>query len=199
MAESLALALVRESEYKATAMAASDAAVLAEFAIVLIEAEMEAALQLSDAITLLNPRTKVILLGLNESEANVVKMAEVGGSGYVKHTTSFLELVAVMRSVEKGEFSCTPAITYALFSHLTHLERGRQGGIRELAVLTARQRQVLACLSMNLSNKEIAGRLCLSQHTVKNHVHHILKKLGMQDRRLRRPVEPAGEACHALV
>ena len=48
--------------------------------------------------------------------------------------------------------------------------------------LSARELEVLALIVEGLTNKEIAGRLCLSPDTVKNHVVHIIQKLGVSDR-----------------
>jgi len=176
-AESLALSLSREAAYKVDALTSFDVAALARFPIVLIEldSDLEAALQATHAITAHHPAAKVILLGLVESEENIVSLAEAGASGYAAPASSLQELTTVIHSVQKGEFICTPAITYSLFSYLANL-----AGINSMrapaAVLSGRERQVLRLMSQDFSNKEIAERLCLSTCTVKNHVHHILKK-----------------------
>ncbi len=49
-------------------------------------------------------------------------------------------------------------------------------------ILTAREEQILQMLEMGLSNREIALRLCIAVHTVKNHVHSVLTKLGVRSR-----------------
>jgi DNA-binding NarL/FixJ family response regulator len=184
-AQSLALAL-RESEYNATVVNSRDAAVLARFPMILIEVDgyLTPYLELIGSITALNPDAKVIVLGIVESEENVVSLAEVGASGYVPQGVSLEELTAVLLSVQNGEFACAPSITYALFSHLCRLSQQSSSASCSAEVLTIRQQKVLELLLRKLSNKEIAERLCLSEHTVKNHVHHILKKLGVHDRSL---------------
>lgn len=55
--------------------------------------------------------------------------------------------------------------------------------IRErVASLTARERQILAHVAAGLRNKEIARRLCISEATVENHLHHVFEKLGVRNR-----------------
>ncbi|WP_328520474.1 response regulator transcription factor [Kribbella sp. NBC_00359] len=60
--------------------------------------------------------------------------------------------------------------------------------------LTAREREILGLIDDGLSNKEIAGRLCIELSTVKNHVHNILAKLGA-----RRRTEAAAKARSRLL
>lgn len=185
-AESLALALRRECACNAVTVKSRDAAVLARFPVILadVDGHFRNILDLIRSITAFNPEAKVIALGMVESEENAVALAEVGASGYIPQGASFHELTAVMNSVRNGEFACAPSITYALFSHLCRLSQEAKRGDSSAGILTVREHKVLELISLSLSNKEIAARLCLSEHTVKNHVHRILKKLGVRDRTL---------------
>jgi DNA-binding NarL/FixJ family response regulator len=183
-ADSLALALGQESRCHPQVVPSPEVAQLARFPMILIEIDgaMEAALQLTHGVVTQSPDAKVILLGLAESAQSVVRLAEVGASGYASPSTSLQELIAIMHSAQKGEFICTPAIAYTLFSHLAHLASARVVEAPPSGVLTARERQVLELISQSFSNKEIAERLSLSTYTIKNHVHRILKKLRIQNR-----------------
>jgi two-component system, NarL family, nitrate/nitrite response regulator NarL len=184
-AECLALAISERTGHRATAVTRPDLAVLASFGIILIDLDttIEAAAELIRAITVRRPQTKVIVLGLEESEESVVKVAEAGASGYVPPATSLEGLVAVLRSVQKSEFACPPNITYALYSHLARLA-GANRALRQSPILTTREQRVLDLLAQSLTNKEIAVSLCISECTAKNHVHRILKKLGWRSRNL---------------
>jgi ATP/maltotriose-dependent transcriptional regulator MalT len=64
---------------------------------------------------------------------------------------------------------------------LSTLAAQRHPATKEL-VLTAREIQILRMLEIGLSNRDIAERLCIALHTVKNHVHSILGKLGVSTR-----------------
>ncbi|MGD0989598.1 MAG: response regulator transcription factor [Candidatus Sulfotelmatobacter sp.] len=185
-AESLALALNTQPGLHAEAAPDQRADALAAFGTILIDLDrgIDAALQLTRTVTTLRPEIKVAFLGLTESTENVRKLATVGAAGYVSSGASLDDLCSVVRSLQKGEFVCPPRITYALFSQLTQLAQINVTSPVETVILTARERQVMDLLSQQLSNKEIADRLCLSGHTVKNHVHRILGKLGISNRRL---------------
>lgn len=183
--EALSQKILERTGYRTTAVAEPDLAILAAFGTVLIELDTTfgAALELIRAITARRPQTKVVLLGLEESEEAVLKLAEAGASGYATAATSLEGLAAVVRSVQNSEFTCPPKITYALYTHLARLS-GANRTLRRWPVLTAREQRVLDLLSQSLSNKEIAASLCISEYTAKNHVHRILKKLGWSSRNL---------------
>jgi two-component system, NarL family, nitrate/nitrite response regulator NarL len=160
-ADSIASVLVRDFGFKAVAVTQPHAATLARFELVLldVDANLESALQLNAAITLQSSGSKVVWLGIIESDENVIKLAEVGASGYIPQQSSFIDLVTVVRAVQKGEFACASGITYALFSHLARLARQQRFMEGQPAILTARQRLVMNLVSQNLSNRQILKKL----------------------------------------
>jgi DNA-binding NarL/FixJ family response regulator len=186
LADSISLALEERTGCKTKAITSLDLGALDGFDTVLIEVSpsLESALAWASRIAARYPDAKVILLGLEECEENVVKLAEAGASGYVGPASSLEELVTILRSIYRGEFTCPPHITFALFSHLAHLASGSAPVALRTPVLTIRERKVVELLSHNLTNKEIGERLCISEYTAKNHVQRILKKLGLHDRSL---------------
>jgi DNA-binding NarL/FixJ family response regulator len=181
-AESLADEISKGSGNRATAIVRPDAAVLSGFGTVVIDMDtgLETTLELVRAITARRPQAQIVVSGIEESEEAVVRLAEAGASGYATQMTSLEDLIAIVRAVRNREFTCPPHITYALYAHLARLA----GATREqrLPVLTIRERRVLDLLSQNMTNKEIAASLCISEYTAKNHVHRILKKLGWTSR-----------------
>jgi two-component system nitrate/nitrite response regulator NarL len=183
-AESLAFTLSEQLNLQAAAVTVAALDLPTDFEVVLIDLDMgvETALRLTQTITSKQSQVKVVLLGLVESEEGVLRLAGVGAGGYVPAGATLDDLLSVVRSVQRGEFACRPDITYALFSHLAQLASSDNQHLLGASMLTTRERQIFHLLSQRLMNKEIAARLYLSEHTVKNHVHHILKKLGMRNR-----------------
>jgi two-component system, NarL family, nitrate/nitrite response regulator NarL len=144
------------------------------------------------------PSAGLIVLGLPESEADVLDHAEAGMAGYVKCDASLEELVATAADVAAGAFRLPPEISGALVRRLGALAAPRDG-CELMAVLTVREEQIAGLVSEGLSNKEIAAALSIEVRTVKNHVHNILGKLRLSNRAalirlvFGRP-EPRGEA-----
>jgi two-component system, NarL family, nitrate/nitrite response regulator NarL len=132
------------------------------------------------------PDAPIIVLGSVESEENIAKLAKAGASGYVPANASFHEMLSIVLTARKGEFACTPDVTYVLFARLAELaqDHATMEKTAPISALTIRERQVLALLGKGANNKEIADALSISVITVKNHVHHILTKMGIRDRRV---------------
>jgi two-component system nitrate/nitrite response regulator NarL len=185
-AESVALSLNRHSSFIADSFAQPNLDALGTYEIIAIDVDspIDPALELVHSITTRYPTAKVVILGVEESEEKIVKLAVAGASGYVPPSSSSEELIRVLQSVENEEFTCPPHITHALFSHLANLASSQGRSVLPSPVLTIRERKILGLLSHNLTNREIAARLCISESTAKNHVHRILKKLGVRNRNL---------------
>ena len=99
-------------------------------------------------------------------------------------------------TVLSHELPCSPGVAGALLRRVAALAAERRGECG-LERLTAREVEVLRLIERGLANREIAAQLCIELRTVKNHVHRILEKLGV-DRRgqaaaLMRAGVPAGD------
>ncbi|HJT91575.1 MAG TPA: response regulator transcription factor [Mycobacterium sp.] len=130
----------------------------------------------------MSPHARVIVLGLSEDdESEIVACAEAGVAGYHTRSQSLEDLILMIRKVAAGESLCSPRVSAILLRRLSALASQRQPVAEEL-VLTARETQILRMLELGLSNREIAGQLCIAVHTVKNHVHSLLTKLGVSTR-----------------
>ncbi len=144
----------------------------------------------------------VIALGVADVEEEVLACIEAGAAGYVARDAPLGELTALIRSVNGGEVIVTPRMAAALARRLSSLAAHRP--IVRPGTLSLREVEIARLVATGLPNKEIAARLCIAPTTVKNHVHNILEKLGIERRSeiaahlVRRPVERLS-AEHAVV
>lgn len=125
------------------------------------------------------PDARVLALTVPNRESEILAVAEAGIAGFVTSDASVAELVAAIESVSRGEALCSPSVVAALMRRLSSLARSWADPTEPL---TTREREILELIDEGLSNKQIAQRLRIELPTVKNHVHHILGKLGVHRR-----------------
>jgi len=116
------------------------------------------------------PETKVVMLTTYEGDEDVFQALKAGAKAYFPKTVAGPELVHAIRAVHGGQYCLPPDIA------------GKLAQRYSLPSLTPREREILERIAAGRSNKEIAALLDLAENTVKNHVHVILEKLGVQDR-----------------
>ncbi|TQM79325.1 LuxR family two component transcriptional regulator [Saccharothrix saharensis] len=127
-----------------------------------------------DALGLLrHERAKVVMLTTFDDEEYVVRALRGGASGYLLKDRPAAELAAAVRLAHAGVVQFDPAAAARLAAAVTS---DRPDG------LTEREVDVLRLVAAGRTNREIAGRLHVSEGTVKNHVSRILGRLGLRDR-----------------
>lgn len=134
----------------------------------------------------LSPGRKAILFGMDDDPDSFLRAVRCGVSGYLLGEASAEETIAAVRRVAAGEAVCPPWLCHHLFQFVARTTR--EGAMilnQRLCLklgLTARQQQLVALLARGFTNKEIAESLHLSEFTVKNHVHRIMRQLNAQSR-----------------
>jgi DNA-binding NarL/FixJ family response regulator len=126
------------------------------------------------------PPTRVLVLTTFDLDEYVYEALQAGASGFLLKDAPTAELAGAVRVVAAGDALLAPTVTRRLIAEVA--ARGRPGGGERLAVLTAREREVLGLVARGLANREIAAELVLAEETVKTHVGRILAKLGLRDR-----------------
>ena len=111
----------------------------------------------------------------------MIACAEAGADGYVTVDATLDDLERAIAHIGQEELLCSPRIAATLFRCLAH-GNGRVAEAAADNMLTPREREIWKCIGGGLSNKEIAGALNISVLTVKNHVHHLLRKLNVSTR-----------------
>ncbi len=127
-------------------------------------------------------KPRVIILTTFDLDEYVFAGLRAGASGFLLKDTLAADLLAAVRVVASGESVAAPSVTRRLIAHFVNTAPAALPDAARTAVLTARERDVLTLIGRGLSNPEIAGRLHLSEGTVKTHVGRILAKLGLRDR-----------------
>ena len=131
------------------------------------------------------PRTdgpKVLVLTTFDLDDYVYEALRAGASGFLLKDAGPAELLHAIRVVAAGEALLAPRITRRLIAQFTAGRIATQVAEDRLAVLTQRERQVLALVGQGLSNDEIGAELFLSPATARTHVSHAMAKLGARDR-----------------
>lgn len=129
------------------------------------------------------PETKVLMLSVHDEDTRIVAAVQAGACGYILKDADHQEFLRIIRGTYKGEAVESPHMPDR-FARTACAALGREsdGAQGWLAALTDREREILACASAGRGNKEIADQLCVSLDTVKTHLHHIYRKLGVSGR-----------------
>ncbi|MDF0375693.1 response regulator transcription factor [Streptomyces sp. KA12] len=125
----------------------------------------------------------VLVLTTFDLDKYVFGSLRAGASGFLLKNTEAGDLIAAVRTVARGEGLIAPAVTRRLIEEFASASPAHEPAAPEaLGTLTRREREVLGCLGLGLSNMEIAERLSMAEATVKTHVSRLLGKLGLRSR-----------------
>src|SRR3984893_4715881 len=134
----------------------------------------------------LSPGRKTILFGMDDDPEAFLQAVRSGASGYLLGDASAEDTIAAVRKVIIGEAGHPPYVCHYLFQFVARTTREGSMILNQRLChrlgLTARQQQLAALLARGFTNKEIAETLHLSEFTVKNHVHRIMRRLNAQSR-----------------
>jgi DNA-binding NarL/FixJ family response regulator len=131
-----------------------------------------------------DPAARVLILTTFDLDEYAFSALRAGASGFVLKDVPVDELARAIRAVAHGDAVVSPRITRRLLDvYATHLpDPPGEKPSPALGQLTPREREVLREVAAGLSNTEIAGKLVVSETTVKTHVGSILAKLNLRNR-----------------
>jgi DNA-binding NarL/FixJ family response regulator len=127
-------------------------------------------------------KVRVLILTTYDTDAYVFEALQAGASGFLLKDSGPAELLHAIRVVAAGDALLAPRITRRLIAQFAAQRTAAHDGENRLAVLTEREREVLALVGQGLSNDEIGAELYLSPATARTHVSHAMVKLGARDR-----------------
>ncbi|MEV2270151.1 response regulator transcription factor [Nonomuraea africana] len=125
--------------------------------------------------------SRVVVVTTFDLDEYVYEALRAGASGFLVKDAEPAELRHAVRVAARGDALLSPGVTRRLIEEFASSQGARPDEAR-LAVLTAREREVLGRIAQGLSNGQIAETLFMSPATVKTHVNRIMSKLGLHDR-----------------
>jgi DNA-binding NarL/FixJ family response regulator len=135
------------------------------------------------------PRTSVVMVTMQEDPDYLFEAVIAGAAGYVLKGATPEQLTDAVRQVLDGEFLFNQKLTIDLLRSMADREKssvspsGMTASEESISEpLTARETEILRLLAQGQTNPQIARELVVSPGTVKNHVRHIIAKLGVSDR-----------------
>jgi DNA-binding NarL/FixJ family response regulator len=124
------------------------------------------------------PAVIVVMLTVRDDTQTLFEAIKAGAQGYLVKNVRSREMLEQLRGLVRGE----AAISRRLAARILEELRGQTEPFGPEEALTARELEVLELVAARLSNAEIAERLVVSEHTVKNHMKSILSKLHLRNR-----------------
>jgi DNA-binding NarL/FixJ family response regulator len=127
-------------------------------------------------------RPRVLMLTTFDLDEYAFAALKAGASGFLLKDVPPEELLFGIRAVHSGDAVVAPSTTRRLIDQFAPMLPSGADNVPELTGLTSREREVLTHIAQGLSNTEIAGRLFVTEATVKTHVGRVLAKLNLRDR-----------------
>jgi two-component system nitrate/nitrite response regulator NarL len=187
----LAEALAQDRQFEVTGIEPKPSSILDAVAqkmphVVLVSSALEESntlgFDLTRQVRTTYPETRVVLLMDASNSSAVVEAFRCGAQGVFSRTESSKTLAKCISSVHQGQVWANSAELRYLLEALREAEPMRLVDSRGEAILSKREQDVVRCVAEGLSNREIASRLKLTEHTVKNYLFRIFDKLGVSSR-----------------
>jgi len=128
------------------------------------------------------PDLKLVMIGMETDGQQFLQAIREGAMAYIVKDASAIEVVGAVRAVASGGAACSSEVCAFLFRFAARQNQLPSFHARTTLGLTNREQQLVGFIARGLTNKEIANHLHLAEHTIRNHIHRMLKKLGATHR-----------------
>ena len=129
------------------------------------------------------PDCKIVFMTMSERDEDLLAAIRSGAVGYLLKNITPSKLTAALRAVQEGESALSRSMTLKVMKELSRTPATEPIRDPALGKLTHREKEVLTEIATGKSNQEISKQLFISENTVKYHVHSILEKLNLEDRK----------------
>ncbi len=140
-------------------------------------------IEATEAILKDRPESKIIFLTVHESDDELFGALRSGAKGYLLKNIPASKMINKLRGISQGEAPLSGEMLNRILEEFSHTKKPIAADESAFNHLTPRELEVLRELAQGASNREIAENLFISVNTVKNHVHNILEKLEVNNRR----------------
>lgn len=130
------------------------------------------------------PECKIVMLTTSSEEPDLLEAVKSGANGYLLKSLEAGPFLSYLQGLERGEAAVSREMAGVLLKAISHNGEFGKSGRPELGAgeLTPRQIEILQLVAQGLSNKELAGRLSVSEHTIKYHLGEIYQRLHLKNR-----------------
>ena len=187
MREALTAALMEETDMNVVGQASEgyEAILLLEECnpdVIIMDLLMQgmSGLEAIEKIIVLKPSARILVFSSLEDEEKILAAVQAGALGYFPKTAPRVHLLEAIRKIADGIPYLPSGITLKLFKSIRDTRPAQRSAITE--PLTGRQEEILTLLGQGRTDKEIGKILHLEESTVRSHIHHILQRLGFQNR-----------------
>ena len=129
------------------------------------------------------PETDIVFITIHESNEFLMQAVSSGARGYLLKNLPVEKLLDSLRGLDREEAAISRKMTSQLLKALSRRDEEVRYGNQGAEHLTTREIEVLQEVAKGATNQEIAERLFISVNTVRNHVHNMLRKLSLKNRR----------------
>jgi DNA-binding NarL/FixJ family response regulator len=135
------------------------------------------------AILAENPGCRIVFLTVQMDDEELFDAIRTGAKGYLLKSVPISTLLEDLRAIQAGDAVLSSSMTDRVLKEFVRLRDTHRLQDEVLALMTPREIEILEELTLGSTNKEIASHLFMAENTVKRHVHNILAKLGVRNRR----------------
>ncbi len=125
------------------------------------------------------PSIKILVLSMHSESSYIVKMLELGASGYLLKDAGKSEMLSAIRTVASGNSYYSSQVSAKLVQAIT--QKGKPSKRQDDIPLTPRELEMLKLIAEEYSNQEIAEKLFISIRTVDTHKRNLLEKLKVKN------------------
>jgi DNA-binding NarL/FixJ family response regulator len=129
-----------------------------------------------------HPECRVVVMAAQYSDEQLFGALRVGAHGFILKNTSIVQLVAALKGLEQGHLALSRQMERTVINEFTRRQSLKTEQSMAFDHLGRREIEVLKLIVLGASNRQIANRMEISEHTVNIHALSIQRKLGLHDR-----------------